>query len=264
MPRRRTSSSLTRSNRPDSVQVQYERRWSQALGRDMEFKVYGHAGKGCVVFPTQSGRFWDFEDRGMVNTLRGFIDAGRLMLFCVDSNDDESWSAEGADAWWRIDRQNAYFSYITDELAPLASGWGEVQGPLLATGCSMGGLHAALAHVRRPDLFDTSLSISGVLDSKLFFGDWQPDPVRENSPVDLLWSMADDDTRLHQLRAGRMVACIGQGRWEDELLPSNHRMAEVIERRGLNGWVDFWGHDVDHDWPWWHRMMPYHLAKLLG
>jgi len=25
---------------------------------------------------------------------------------------------------------------------------------------------------------------------------------------------------------------------------------------------DYWGPDVDHDWPWWRRMLPYALERL--
>jgi len=27
-------------------------------------------------------------------------------------------------------------------------------------------------------------------------------------------------------------------------------------------WVDLWGHDVNHDWPWWRKQFPYFLEKL--
>ncbi|MGB5196199.1 MAG: hypothetical protein WBN64_03940 [Candidatus Deferrimicrobium sp.] len=26
--------------------------------------------------------------------------------------------------------------------------------------------------------------------------------------------------------------------------------------------IDSWGHDVNHDWPWWRRQMPYFLGHL--
>ncbi len=27
----------------------------------------------------------------------------------------------------------------------------------------------------------------------------------------------------------------------------------AFEEKGIQAWVDFWGHDVNHDWPWWRR-----------
>lgn len=245
------------------MQIQYERRYSPALRRDMEFKVFGHGGKAVLVFPCQNGRFFDYEDFGMVGIWRDWIESGRATLFCVDSVDAESWSAHGKDLEARAWRQEEYFRYIIDEVAPMALSWpGISDDKLMATGNSMGGMHAGICYFRSPDRFDTMLSIAGALDTQIFFGGWMNDVLAMNSPCDLLERFADDDPRVELLRQGRMVAVIGQGRWEDELLPSNRRMADLLHRRGVPGWVDFWGHDVDHDWPWWYRMARYHLEKL--
>jgi len=58
------------------MQVEYHKRYSQSLNQDMELKVYGQAGKPVLVFPSQCGRFFDFEDRGMVNSVAGYLDSG--------------------------------------------------------------------------------------------------------------------------------------------------------------------------------------------
>ena len=61
----------------------------------MEFKVYGHAGRPIVIFPCQSGRFFDWEDRNMCNAAAPWIDSGKLQIFTVDSIDPESWDNNG-------------------------------------------------------------------------------------------------------------------------------------------------------------------------
>ena len=38
------------------MQIDYHKEHSSRLGRDMEFKVYGHGGKPALVFPCQNGR----------------------------------------------------------------------------------------------------------------------------------------------------------------------------------------------------------------
>ena len=50
-----------------NMQTTYYKEYSTNLGRDMEFKVYGHGGKPCIVFPCQNGRFFDFESFDMTN-----------------------------------------------------------------------------------------------------------------------------------------------------------------------------------------------------
>ena len=27
--------------------------------------------------------------------------------------------------------------------------------------------------------------------------------------------------------------------------------------------IDVWGYDVDHDWPWWYKMVEYYVPQLL-
>ena len=43
--------------------TEYYKEYSYNLDRDMEFKVYGHAGIPFIVFPCQNGKFYDFENR---------------------------------------------------------------------------------------------------------------------------------------------------------------------------------------------------------
>jgi esterase/lipase superfamily enzyme len=74
-----------------SMNREYLKRYSQELQRDMEVLSFGHAGMPVVVFPTSMGRFYDYEDRGMIATLAPKIDSGQLHVFCVDSVDGESW-----------------------------------------------------------------------------------------------------------------------------------------------------------------------------
>ena len=49
------------------MNVEYYKELSHELNRDMEFKVYGHTGIPCLVFPAQNGRFYDCENFGMID-----------------------------------------------------------------------------------------------------------------------------------------------------------------------------------------------------
>lgn len=62
------------------MRISYHKEYSHHLHRDMEYKVYGHAGKPMLVFPTSLGRFYQYEDSGMIQTLSEFIDAGKADL----------------------------------------------------------------------------------------------------------------------------------------------------------------------------------------
>ena len=80
--------------------------------------------------------------RNMVDSASAFIEAGRLQLFCVDSNDKNSWSSTNPDGRWRIEQQEAYFHYIVDEVCPRifeisTEANGSRPDGILTTGCSM-------------------------------------------------------------------------------------------------------------------------------
>ena len=66
------------------MQINYHKFFSGRLGQDFEFKVYGHAGKPVMVFPTSCGRFFDYENKGMIAALSEFIENGEIMVFAVD------------------------------------------------------------------------------------------------------------------------------------------------------------------------------------
>ena len=42
------------------MQIRYYKEYSRYLDRYMEFKAYGHAGRPILIFPCQSGRFYDW------------------------------------------------------------------------------------------------------------------------------------------------------------------------------------------------------------
>ena len=69
------------------MQIEYKKEYSYHLGREVEYKRYGHAGKPVLVFPSQDGDCNQYEEFGMVDVLSDYIEQGRLHLFCVGSID---------------------------------------------------------------------------------------------------------------------------------------------------------------------------------
>lgn len=74
------------------MNIEYHKYWSNFLNQDMEFKIYGHAGKPVLVFPAQGGRFFEFEDFKMIEPVQWFIDQGLFQFYTVDSVDNQSWA----------------------------------------------------------------------------------------------------------------------------------------------------------------------------
>ena len=252
------------------MHTQYYKEYSNKLQRDMEFKVYGHAGLPFIVFPCQNGKFFDFESRGVIYTVADKIEQGKLQLFCVSSVDEETWSAEGGDHYGRIMWHEQWFKYLCEEFLPRLHQIHSEQDPVdysgkvMLTGASMGGYHCVNLYLRRPDLFGGCLSLSGQFGANFFFKGYNDINVYYNSPVDYLPNLSPDHPLVEQYRNGTIILCCGQGQWENEAKAEARIMQAQFERLGVPAWVDLWGEDVCHDWPWWLIQFPYFIGKIFG
>ncbi|MGZ9222179.1 MAG: esterase family protein, partial [Anaerolineales bacterium] len=180
---------------------------SSSLNRNMELLVFGHAGARVLVFPTSMGRFYEWEDRGMMNALGEHIDRGWLQLYCVDSVDSESWYARWKDPGARAWRHREYENYLLHEVLPLMSS----RNPnpyLIVTGASFGAYHAMNFGLRHPDITNRILAMSGLYDIERWFGGYRDDNIYYNCPC-LYIPNESDETRLSLLRQLDIIMAIG-------------------------------------------------------
>ena len=250
------------------METQYFKQYSPAMGRDMECKVYGHAGRPVLFIPCQDGRFFDFENFHMTDAWAPFIDAGQAMVFSIDTVDSETWSNKGGDPYWRIRRYEQWMQFITEEMAPFMramvnerNGWTGYTG-IIAFGCSLGATHAANLFFRFPALFDGMLALSGIYTASYGFDGYMDELVYRNSPVDYLSGMSPDHPYIDAYRRHRGIICVGQGPWE--IPDTTRRIAQLNAEKNLGLWVDFWGYDCSHDWDWWYKQVAYFVPHLLG
>ena len=235
---------------------------SNVLGEDLGVIVYGMTGYPIIVLQTQDSKCTNYEDFGMISELADYIDGGKVQLFCVDSIDQESWSNTNGDKSWRAQRQEDYFRFVTDELVPYVHDRNGSDLRPLATGCSMGATHSAIAALRRPDLFQGCIALSGVYRTSFFFGDWMDENLYMNDMVQMLHDLPADHPYIHLYNHRSLCFCVGQGAWEDGLSDLRD-MDASFKRLGISAWCDFWGYDVNHDWPWWKKQMRYFLPIVL-
>ncbi|HJS18276.1 MAG TPA: alpha/beta hydrolase-fold protein [Anaerolineales bacterium] len=244
------------------MQIEYHKWFSPILGHDMELKVYGYYGKPVLVFPAQGGSFHEFEDFGMIDRLTHVIEAGQIKLFAVNSLDGQTWANWDAHPVDRARRHQDYDRYIVEEVVPfIRRHCGDTDQKFLTTGVSMGAYHAANFFFRHPDVFDTVISLSGLYRLNLFIGDYMDENVYFNTPLAYLPGL-NDPWYLDQYRQSRIIVAVGQGPWEDDMLSDTLALKHILEQKNIPCRIDIWGHDVNHDWPWWHKMLPYFLEKL--
>lgn len=233
---------------------EYHRWYSPALDRDMELLIFGHHGARVLVFPTSRGRFYDWEDRGMIAALGEHLEKGWIQLYCVDSVDAESWFGNWAEPGERVWRHNQYEKYILDELLPLSQQ--KNNDPfLIVTGASFGAYHAVNFAFRHPDLVNRVIGMSGPYDIKLLTGGYSDENVYWNNPCDYMPNENDAD-RLEQLRRMDIILAIGR---DDPVCANNQYLSEVLWSKNIwhalrvwDGWA--------HDWPWWHRMIQLYIG----
>jgi esterase/lipase superfamily enzyme len=243
-----------------------QHRWfSPSLNQEMALSVYGTWGRPVLVFPCSRGRYFDYEAMGMIAAIAGFIDSGQFKLFCIDSIDNQSWYDFTVTPGVRNARHEAYDRYVIDEVLPFIRD--HCRSPrirVMANGCSMGAFHAINFFLKHPDCFEGAIALSGLyrLDQSEFGITAQTlSEAFFNSPIHYLSSL-DDPWYIEQYRQRTIIVCVGQGAWEDQALQDTRSMDALFRQKAIPAWVDYWGIDVNHDWPWWYKQMNFFLGRL--
>ena len=225
--------------------------------------AYGDYGRPVLAFPSQEGRPEDWEQRGMIESLRGLIDGGRAKVYCVDSFDSQSWHDEGLPLEERARRHGFYESWIVDEVVPWI--FQDCSGPqeIITTGASFGAYHAVNFTLKRADLFPIAIGMSGVYDVSVVGGGDRGEAVYFNNPGDYVGNLEGDHLEWLRGQANLVLVC-GQGQWEDTTgaLGSTKWFAGRLAEKGIKHELDLWGYDVPHDWPSWRNQIAHHLPRF--
>ena len=235
--------------------------YSKPVGIDMPIVTYGHAGPPVLLYPTAAADYLENERFFLVKAVEPLLLAGRLRLFSIDSINRNAWMNRELPVDVQARRQAGFSQYVEDEVVPYIRHFCRDGGVrVLTTGASFGGFHAANQFFRRPDLFDGLIGMSAFYDlNPNYLQGYTDDNCYRNNPA---WFVPDlGESHLDQLRHGtRIVLATGQGAYEAP--DASRHMASILRSRGIPHWLDEWGTDVNHDWPWWRRMLPYFLEKL--
>ena len=192
-----------------------------------------------------------------------YLTTSKIQLFCIDSFDKESFSAYDRDINTRIENQEKYYHFIVDELVPLIHKINGTRRRILLTGCSLGAYHAANFFFRRPDIFEGCISLSGIYDCSRLL-DYQMNPlIYDNSPIHCLQGMKKDHPYVAIYRKRVIILCVGKGRWEEDGLITQPILEQLLKEKDIPCFSDYWGYDVDHDWPWWKKQILYFLPMAL-
>jgi len=242
------------------VKRQYHKWFSDRLDREMEILVFGHGGAKVLIFPTRQGRFYDYENWGLVNALNASIEAGNLRLFCVDGVDSESLYCRSASPPDRARRHRQYESYILEEAIPFMRS--ENGAPaLIVHGCSVGAYHAMSLALRHPLLFCKVVALSGRYDltravgpfEDLFSGYYDED-IYFLTPNHFLPNL-DDPHLLDAMRRMDITMAVGE---QDPFHDSNRALSGAFTAKGIHHRLAIWPGEA-HRARCWREIVPHYL-----
>ncbi len=232
--------------------------WSPSLNKHMDIAVYGHYGFALLMFPTAAADFLEYERFYLIDSIKDFIDSGRLKVFSINSISSESWLNDHMPHHLRSQRHQQYNDYVINEVIPFIHNHCHGRVMTITTGASVGALHSANMLFRRPDLIDGTIAMSGVYDLKYYTKGYYDDNCYFNSPVDYLADL-NDDWYLSLLRGKQHIYILtGQGPYESP--DRSRQLAGILTTKGIPHHLDLWGHDMSHDWPTWRKMLPHYLG----
>ncbi|HLZ25505.1 MAG TPA: alpha/beta hydrolase-fold protein [Ktedonobacterales bacterium] len=232
----------------------YARWYSPSLGRDMELLVFGHSGARVLVFPTSQGRFFEWEDRCMMDTLRHHLEQGWIQIFCVDSVDGESWYNKGVHPAVRAARHAQYDAYLRNEVLPYTTSRND-NPYFITTGASFGAYHAFNFALRYPDVVNRALGMSGLYDISGFVDGYSDDNVYFNNPVAYIPN-EHEPGRLDALRRLDLILATGR---DDRFRSDNDYFSGLLWNKGIGNALRLWD-GWAHDWPYWRQMILHYIG----
>ncbi|MFZ9660272.1 MAG: esterase family protein [Chitinophagaceae bacterium] len=230
--------------------------FSPSLHKEMPIAVYGHFGFSLLMLPTAAADFQEYERFGLIDHLRPFIDAGKIKVFSINSINMESWMNKQMEGAHKAIRQNQFNEYVFNEVVPFIKSKTSVDTPIVLTGASFGALHSMNMFMKRPDLFNGVIAMSGVYDLMEYTDGYYDEQVYYNSPSHFIPNLTDENV-LEKIRKGKIIMATGQGNHEDP--EANRRFSNVLSSKSISHELDIWGYDIHHDWPTWKKMLPHFL-----
>ena len=234
---------------------------SPSLGMDMPIVSYGSGGHPLLLFPTAAADFLENERFFLIKSIEQAIMEGRVRVFSIESINRWAWMDRQLPVPEQARRQALYVRYIEDEVVPyIRNAVGNRDARIATSGASFGAFHAANVLFRRPDLFDTVIAMSGFYDlAPDYFHGYSDDNCYFNNPT---WYVPQLDGSLLDLLRYQSNIIISTGQGAYEAPDASRRFSAILHGKEIPHWLDVWGHDVNHDWPWWRRMLPYYVEKL--
>lgn len=225
----------------------------------MPIARYGDTGFSLLLVPTAAADYLEYERFQLMDHLTSLIDEGKVSVFSIDSINNESWLNNNMNPRDKSIRHQQWNNYVFNEVIPFLKTNSSQETPVITCGASFGALHSMNLFLKRPDLINGVIAMSGVYDLTEYTKGHFDDDVYFNSPVHFMSNLNDHET-LEQIRKSRNIHIVtGSGAFENP--QSSGKFAKILYDKGISYELDIWGEEWPHDWNTWRAMLPHYLGS---
>ncbi len=229
--------------------------YSPALGTEMPIVTYGHYGFALLLIPTAAADYLEYERFQMIDALAPFINSGKMKVYSINSMNKESWLNNEMEPAHKAIRHNQFNEYVFNEVVPYIRNSSSNDTMVYTCGASFGALHAMNLFLKRPDILNGCISMSGVYALTEYTKGFWDEQVYYNSPEHYIPHLSDP-WYLDKIKSSHHIHIYsGSGDYEDP--NASRRIADILGAKGIWCDLDVWGSDIKHDWPTWLAMLPY-------
>ena len=225
----------------------------------MPIAAYGDYGFALLFVPTAAADYLEYERFQLMDTLAPYINSGKVRIFSVNSINSESWLNNEIAGEHKAIRHNQFNNYIFDEVVPFIKTNTSADTPIITCGASFGALHSMNLFLKRPDIINGVIAMSGVYDLTEYSKGFYDDQVYFNSPCHYVPNLSNDWYLSHIRKSSHIHLLSGSGDYEDPQASRN--FSSVLHAKGIPHELDVWGTEWKHDWPTWRAMLPLYLDK---
>jgi esterase/lipase superfamily enzyme len=233
--------------------------YSPRLQKEMPLALYGHYGFALLLIPTAAADYLEYERFQLINSLEPFINEGKLKVFSINSINTESWMNDSMNPHDKAIRHRQFNEYVYEEVIPFIKMHTSANTPVIICGASFGALHSMNLFLKRPDIINGVIGLSGVYDLTVYTKGYFDDDVYFNSPQHYMPNLTDHHL-LEKIRKGSPIYIFsGSGAHEDP--NASRSFASILYNKGITYELDIWGSEWPHDWQTWRAALPNCIAN---
>jgi esterase/lipase superfamily enzyme len=234
---------------------------SPDLGRRAHVWTFGTKGRPLVVFPSNAGVAHEWRHGGMIDALSPLLAAGRVKIYCPETNVSRSFSGEGS-VGHRMAHHKAYERFVLNSLVPfIRQDTGMPRVRMVATGCSVGALYASIFALKHPEVFKQALCLSGRYRTSKFFDGAMTQDLYFNDPFAFLPNLGGSGLERVR-RHAHLTVVVGTGAAERGCIPETVEFGKLLQQKGIPHHVALWGKESSHTYPWWQKQARHYLSQM--